>query len=231
MEAFGVIFDVDGVLIDSVEAAYRVRSRVLAAHGVNLAAVPDPHNEDHKGNSLRSLLDAVRSHTGVALDEEEIAKELLKRMSEAFKGVRPDADLVSFLDELKRHDVPCAIGSGGRTEGVITKLNILGIRDYFSLIVSAQDITSHKPAPEIYQLVAARLGLSTGRCVVIEDSVAGVQAAKAAGCTVVGFSGFNQNKQPIPGTSLTIDRCSDLSLARLYLSMLGLDQGHEERYL
>jgi release factor glutamine methyltransferase len=215
MADFAVIFDVDGVLIDSVAAAYRVRARLLAKRGVDMAQVPDPHHEDHKGSSLKGLLAAVKQHAGVTIDEASFGKEMVAGLYDELKGSQPDPALIALLDELKQHSIPCAVASSGRREGVLNKLDILGITDYFAAIVTADDVTKHKPDPEIYVLAAKRLRLDAQQCVVIEDSVAGAAAGRAAGCSVIGFTKYNDDKGGLAEVNLTVDNWSQLSYASL----------------
>jgi len=212
---FGVIFDVDGVLIDSVATAYRVRSRLLAAHGVSLAQVPDPHHEGHKGGSLKQFLTVIEQHFDIELDRPAFARATLEGVLNELRDTRADPDLISLLQDLKRRSVPCAIASSGRSEGVRGKLEILGIRDYFEAIVTADDAARHKPNPEPYLLAAERLGLDSRHCIAIEDSAAGIAAARAAGCSVIGFTRFSDDKRPLEGAELTVDSWSELSYERL----------------
>ncbi|MDB5178180.1 MAG: Hydrolase, haloacid dehalogenase-like family [Patescibacteria group bacterium] len=95
------------------------------------------------------------------------------------------------------------------------KLEALGLRDYFAQLVTGQDVAHHKPDPEAYLLAAERLGVDGKKCVVIEDSAAGVAAGKAAGCAVIGFTRFNNDKRPLKGAALTVDSWGELSYSRL----------------
>jgi beta-phosphoglucomutase-like phosphatase (HAD superfamily) len=113
---FAVVFDMDGVLIDSVEAAYRVRQQLLAEHGVDLAKIPDPHGEAHKGSSARDLLTAVEHSTGVHIDEDAFVTAAVPAQSKELQGARTDPDLAALLEELERHGIPCAVASGGREQ-------------------------------------------------------------------------------------------------------------------
>jgi len=210
-----VIFDMDGVLIDSTKVVYEGRSRVLSRHGVNLSEVPDPHHEGHKGSSTRLLVEAVREHTGVKLDDAAFSDEVTAELPNAFRNTTVDPELVKLLDDLKRHDVSCAIATSGRMGGVQLKLKVLGIADFFAHIVTAEDVTNHKPDPEIYLAAASRLGVPPSECLVIEDSCAGIAAGRAAGCLVIGFTGFNSEKRPLAGAAVTVDSWSDLSFSRL----------------
>lgn len=215
MKLQGVIFDMDGVLIDSTTAGYRVRSRLLAARGVDLDQVPDPHNENHKASSTKLLLEAVYRHAGTEIDLQAFGREMITSMRDELKDARADERLVHLLDELSKHGIPCAIASSGRPEGVRFKLETLGLTNNFAQVVTADDVTHHKPHPEAYLLAAERLGVESKNCVVIEDTAAGVAAGEAAGCVVVGFSRFKDDKRPIEGTALTVDNWSELSYSRL----------------
>ena len=210
-----VIFDMDGVLIDSVQVVYEARARVLARHGVNLGMVPDPHHEGHKGSSTRLLMKAVLEKTGIELDDAGFSNEVRAELPEAFRNTNVDNALVGLLEDLRRHKIECAIATSGRAEGVQIKLQVLGIGGYFAQIVTAEDVTNHKPDPEIYLAAAKRLGVGARDCLVIEDSGAGIEAGNAAGCTVIGYTGFNSDKSPLKGAKLTVDSWTELSFSRL----------------
>lgn len=212
---FAMIFDMDGVLINSAHTAYRVRSRLLAGHGIDLNQVPDPHNESHKAASMRDLLAAVHSHTGIEIDQAEFSKASVSAMYEALRSEQAEPGLLALLESLRTQGVPLAIASGGRSESVQKKLEILGIANYFKVIVTASDVANHKPHPEPYLEAARGLEIAPERCVAIEDSVAGVIAGKAAGCTVIGLTLHNESNRPVPGADIKVATWSELSYGRL----------------
>jgi beta-phosphoglucomutase-like phosphatase (HAD superfamily) len=94
-------------------------------------------------------------------------------------------------------------------------LEILVMQDRFAMVLSASDVERAKPAPDLYLLAAERLGLKPARCFAIEDSAAGVAAARAAGCPVIGFTGFNVTKTPLEGAALMINQWHELTYERL----------------
>src|SRR6266542_3487520 len=145
-----VIFDMDGVLIDSVQTGLRVRQKLLRRYHVDLDEVPDPRGEGHRAASLKTLLASVERHSGTHIDHDEFAKlsvgHMYNELQEYGASVAPE--LVAFLEELKKHSITCAIVSSSLRESVTNKLKILGIEQYFSIIVTGSDVPEHKPHPE-----------------------------------------------------------------------------------
>lgn len=212
-----VLFDVDGVLIDSVEVGLRVRKKLLAHYGVNLDLVPDSQGEGHRAASMKTLLASVESHHGLHINPDEFAKLSTEHMNQELQKSITSADpgLVIFLNELQSHGVLCAVASSSLQEGVNNKLKILGIRQYFSVIITGSDTQKHKPHPDAYLLAMAALHLSPEDCIVFEDTIAGVKAGIAAGCRVVGFTQYNPPKEPLPGVVMTVENWKDISYDRL----------------
>ncbi|MDN5274670.1 MAG: haloacid dehalogenase [Candidatus Saccharibacteria bacterium] len=208
-----VIFDMDGVLIDSVELGHIRRKKILAQYNVDLDAVPDPQGEAHRAASLKSLLSSVENHYGIRIDYDEFARISREHMHEDFQTyeISSDPGLVAFLKELRQHDIICAIVSSGLREGVDIKLEVLGIKQYFSTIITGTDVKEHKPHPEPYLHALKKLDLAPSDCVIFEDSVTGVKAGQAAGCRVIGFTQYNPSKEPLPGVVATIKNWSEIN--------------------
>ena len=213
-----VIFDVDGVLIDSVPSARRLRTKLLAQYGVDFNMLPDPHGEGHKGTSMKDLLKAVRiHHPTVKIDNEQFAEDLVGGMREDLveHGITADPSLVDLLDELKSHAIPCAITSSALPQSVDIKLNLLGIKNYFQQIITADDVGEHKPSPASYLLTIQRLGVRAENCVIFEDSTPGVQAGVAAGCKVIGFTKYSSSKDQLVNTAKSIGDWKEISYSQL----------------
>lgn len=212
-----VIFDMDGVLLDSADIGYRTRAALLADRGVNINDIPDPHNEAHKGTSAARLLAAVAEHTGVIITPEEYARKTYGGMDAALReaGVTVDPHLMAFLDELKARDIPRAVATSARRPGVDIKLGVLGINQYFNAIITADDVPEHKPNPAPYLAAMDRLAVSPHNSIVFEDSSAGVQSGLAAGATVIGFSKYSADKTPLEGVAMMIDGWDQLDVERL----------------
>lgn len=212
-----MIFDMDGVLIDSVRTGLQVRKQLLANYGVDLDTVPDPQGEGHRAASLKTLLTSVEKHSGVHVDHEEFKQLSQKHMYQQLKnsGAAADPALVSLLKELRRHDILCAITSSSLQESVDNKLKILGIKPYFSVIITGSDAQEHKPHPEGYLLTLAKLRLSPNQCIIVEDTKTGVEAGLAAGCRVIGFTQYNPSRETLEGTIANIAHWHDLTYETL----------------
>jgi len=212
-----VIFDMDGVLIKSVEAAARVRSRAMLDYGVDLTELPDPHGQNHKGSSLKELVTGAKQHYGITIPFDELAAKVSEGMRDDLIAHHTTADpyLVKLLDELSERGVKLGIATAGVRQGAYNKLQILGIEFRFDAIVTADDAVNHKPHPELYQTAMARLGVKPTETIVIEDSIAGVQSGVAAGATVVGFTGYSSDKSPLEGTATTIDSWEEIDYGTL----------------
>ena len=212
-----VIFDMDGVLIDSVEIGFQARKKLLAQYGVDLETIPDPQGENHRAASLKMLLASVKAHSGIDIDYDEFARISRERMRSDLQehGVSADPHLITFLNELKERGIKCAIVSSGLREGVDIKLDVLGIGQYFTTIVTGSDVSKHKPNPHPYLFALKKLALSPEDCVVFEDSATGVQAALAAGCKVVGFMQYAPPAKPLLGVVAMVKNWQDVNYDKL----------------
>jgi beta-phosphoglucomutase len=218
-----VVFDMDGVLIDTVELGLRARKKLLAQYDVDLDAVPDPQGEAHRAASSKSLLASVKNHSGIHIDHDEFAKLSREHMREDIQAISADPALIAFLEELRLHRITCAIVSSGLREGLDIKLDTLGVGQYFSATITANDVEEHKPRPEPYLYAMKKLNLKPENCVIFEDSLTGVQAGIAAGCRVIGFAQYNPSKAPLPGVVTTIKNWNEINYEKLQRLLVGTD--------
>ena len=175
---FGVVFDMDGVIVDSNPFHKIAIQKFCRDHGYSLT--DDELLKQVYGRTNREwitrLFGNIPEATIVQYTEE---KEALYR--ELFdKDIKPVNGLIPFLDVLDKHKIPRAIGTSAPLSNVDFTLDRTGTRKYFKIILNDTFVTHSKPHPEIYLKTAQALGLPNRRCIVIEDSLSGVQAAKAA---------------------------------------------------
>jgi HAD superfamily hydrolase (TIGR01509 family) len=182
-----VIFDCDGVLVDSEKIALAVELEMLAEQGLTF------DRSDYVVRFMGLSTDAYHA----AIDEES-QKRLGRPIAEAIRqSERLRAVMVAELTEVPGagHAVaaltlPKAIASSGSLGGLERKLKRTGLWDHFAPhVYSADHVVHAKPAPDLFLYAAAALGIEPRDCLVLEDSVNGVMAAKAAGMTVWGFLG------------------------------------------
>lgn len=178
-----VIFDCDGVLIDSERLAVRTETQILAELGWPLSEAEVI--ERFVGRSSVHMQSVIEEHLGRRVDWqvqfERREREVFERELEPVDGVIAALDAISVLS--------CVASSSSR--GMLHfKLGLTGLADRFTgRIFSADDVARAKPDPAVFMFAAASLGVHPSRCAVVEDSVSGVEAGLAAGMTVFAFSG------------------------------------------
>ena len=179
-----VIFDCDGVLIDSELLSVRADIDCLAEFGIDLSA--EEILERYTGISLAGMLADLETRFARPLPGfAERHRQRLERLFEA--DLKPIPGVVSLLDSLACRS---CVASSGTPERLRHALSLVGLFDRFHPnVFSAVEVARGKPAPDLFLLAADRMGVAPGRCVVIEDSLPGVAAAVAAGMTAIGFTG------------------------------------------
>jgi beta-phosphoglucomutase len=181
-----VVFDMDGVLIDS-GAHHRDAWRLLLAE-LGLTPAPD----FWRLTIGRPAEEAVTRLLGRPVDPDEAAR-LARRKREhyarlAARGMQPIPGVAAFVAALARQGVPRAVATSASRPDVESLLVEIGVRGHFEVVVTAEDVRWGKPDPEVYVRAAAGLGLPPADCVVFEDSVVGVRAARGAGMRVIGVT-------------------------------------------
>ena len=183
-----LIFDCDGVLIDSEMIACRAEAACLAALGIGIAA--DELLDRYLGIGLATMLADLEARLGATLPPlpADLADTLRQAVAVAFDAeLRPMPGIHSVLRALTG---PRCVASGSAPERLRHSLGLTGLLPHFDPhIFSATQVARGKPAPDLFLFAAQRMQAATDACLVIEDSVAGVQAAVAAGMRVIGFTG------------------------------------------
>jgi len=180
-----VIFDCDGVLVDSEALACVVHADVLTAHGYAIS--PAQVHARFLGRSSREARAEVETEMGRLLPDEYTVqlKSTIDRVFGEQLTVVP-----GIAEALAKLSLPICVASSGTPTRIVSSLTTTGLLERFAPnLFSASQVTNGKPAPDLFLFAAARMGATPSRCVVIEDSVPGVIGAKAAGMTVLGFHG------------------------------------------
>jgi beta-phosphoglucomutase len=188
MDIKACIFDLDGVIVDTAIYHYDAWRRLAKALGFDFTA---EQNEELKGISrIESLKIILNWGSIIKTDQEmeELAKQkndwyvaMIKEMTPA--QILPGAQ--AFLEEVKANDYRIALGSASKNSSLI--LTQIGLTHYFDVLIDGNKVTKSKPNPEVFLMAAQELGVKPAECVVFEDAIAGVQAAKAGNMKVVGI--------------------------------------------
>lgn len=182
-----VIFDVDGVLVDSYQPHYESWRILGEEQGLKITEAM------FRETFGRTSRDIIRHWWGQAISDAQ-AREMDERKEALYREVVeqdfPAMDgAAALIDALRSAGFLLAVGSSGPKVNVDLVLRKLGKAESFGAKITGQDVTRGKPDPQVFQLAAQRLGVSPACCVVVEDAPAGVQAAKRAGMTAIALLG------------------------------------------
>ncbi|MGI5437009.1 HAD family hydrolase [Streptomyces shenzhenensis] len=190
-----VVFDNDGVLVDSEP----ISNRLLAAYLTELGH-PTSYEDslrDYMGAALHRVHDLVAERTGQRLPD-DFDDVFHARVFAAFeRELKPVSGAVGVLEKLAADGVPYCVASSGSHERIRVGHRTTGLDRWFedSRIFSSQDVGRGKPAPDLFLYAAERMGVAPERCVVVEDSPLGVRAAVAAGMDVYGFTAMTPSEK------------------------------------
>ncbi|MFF5259594.1 HAD family hydrolase [Actinomadura viridis] len=177
-----VLFDMDGLLIDSERLWLEVETEVMTWLGGSWG--PE-QQEALVGGSLDVAVTYMLELTGAAADPAEVGRRMLEGMVERLRaGVPMMPGAKELLSEVRAAGMPAALVSSSHRVLIEPVLDAIG-REHFTLSVAGDEVTRTKPHPEPYLTATARLGAAPARCVVLEDSPNGLAAAEAAGCVTV----------------------------------------------
>jgi beta-phosphoglucomutase family hydrolase len=184
-----VIFDWDGVVVDS--SAHHERSwEILAAkRGLPLPADHFKRGFGKKNNVIIPDLGWAKEPADVealAHEKEEIYRSLVRE-----KGIEPLPGVRELLAALRAENIPCAIASSTERANLDLPIDLMGLREFFTVIVSGEEVVHGKPDPAVFLLAAERLGIKPADCAVIEDALVGIEAAKRAGMPVLAVATTN----------------------------------------
>lgn len=175
-----VIFDLDGLILDSETPDYLSWKEVYARHGLDLTV------QDWAGVVGRRDIDLYAPLRQRSVDVAAEGKSRRRRHAALFEEyLTPAPGVARLIDQLRRTGVPLGLASNSDRAYVFEVVERLGLRDAFDTIVARDDVTRAKPAPDIFLAAVSRLEVEAPGCVALEDSRPGVAAAKAAGLTCI----------------------------------------------
>ncbi len=215
-----VIFDCDGVLVDSERISVRVGVDVLAEHGWHLTQ--EDFAARFVGCSAAEFERGIAEHLGADLAREwddrysDRFREAFESELEAVHGV------VDVLEALTAHGVPTCVASNSHHRHIEHVLELAGLREQLAgRVFSAHDVGAGKPAPDLFLHAARTLGTDPEDCVVIEDSPFGAMAARAAGMRCYGYAGgLTPASRLVENGATTFRHMTEL------IELLGVDRPH-----
>ena len=179
-----VVFDLDGVLIDSEHVWDEARRELAAERGGRWT---ETASRDMMGMSSLEWSRYMHDVIGVPDSPEEISREVVRRLEEIYRRDLPLVDGAVEAVERLAARWPIGLASSSNRELIDLVLDLSGLARYFRTTVSSEEVSRGKPEPDVYLEAARRLEVSPERCAAIEDSDAGIRSAKAAGMRVLAI--------------------------------------------
>jgi HAD superfamily hydrolase (TIGR01509 family) len=205
-----VVFDNDGLLLDTEQAWTRAEEALFERHGSRFTT-------EHKRELIGTSPTASAVKLEVMLDMPGQGNALMEElhdqvMEEALGGVPPRPGALELVEAVRAAGLPVGVASNSARAFVERVLSVAGLLDgHFDVVVTADDVDNPKPAPDLYLAACAALGAEPGRSAALEDSATGAAAAVAAGMYVVAVPYFPD--LPIEGASLTAESLTDPRVA------------------
>jgi HAD superfamily hydrolase (TIGR01509 family) len=190
-----VIFDCDGVLVDSEPIALEVLVEALSLKGIIMDA--NGAAERFLGRSIASMADVVRQEFGVEIDQEFLGQMRDALYARFRRELQPIPGIDRVVTALRDRGISRCVASSSQRERIELSLAATGLLELFEpSIFSATLVENGKPAPDLFLYAAAAMGADPSNCLVVEDSPAGIIAAKAAGMKVCAFTGGSHTIHP-----------------------------------
>ncbi|HVW01435.1 MAG TPA: HAD family phosphatase [Planctomycetaceae bacterium] len=214
MERLAVIFDMDGVLVDSYAAHFQSWRDAVEAEGLQITQEQFARTFGRTSREIIAELWGGDLFTPAKLEEFDRRKEAAYReiVAENFPAMDGARELIEALHE---SGFRLAIGSSGPPENVALALDRLGVARLFDGRVTGKDVQRGKPDPQVFLLAAERIGIPPAGCAVIEDAPVGVTAANRAGMTSIGLATGGRSIEELSHACLAVHSLRELSSARI----------------
>lgn len=182
-----IIFDCDGVLVDSEPLANALLRDAVAEYGLDMSI--DQVIETYVGRSMSTVVSITEEMIGRKLPEDFLDQLQLKTFAVFQEKLKAVPGVEGVIKELQNRNIAFCVASSGSFEKMDVTLGITGLRDYFGEhIYNSSQVKRGKPYPDLYLYAAEKMDVEPARCLVIEDSLPGIQGAVAAGMEVMAYS-------------------------------------------
>jgi len=199
----GIIFDMDGVISDTQKLHAQIESKLLSRFGIKLS--PEEISKKYSGVRTRDFFNELLQTQKQAYNVDELMAEKWQEMRKfAAESIDPMPGAIELIKKLAAGKYPMAVASASNIDYVKTVLETLDIYSYFSALVSGDMVSKGKPDPESFLLAAIKINIAPENCLVIEDGVSGMQAAKNANMYCIGLVKNKDENYPTKNLVLSL---------------------------
>jgi len=205
-----IIFDMDGVLVNTTQYARQTANLILKKNKINFS---EEEFKEYVGVSTRDRVNLWNKKFGTDIDVEQFSKDFISTQFELMKDeLKENKEILSVITNLKKQNLKVAVATSSLMEKAEKILHFLGIFDLLDILITADDIQNHKPDPEIYLKTAEKLNVSPEECVVIEDSIKGILAGKNANMKVLALKTKLFTSDDLQVADKIIEKLSDIEI-------------------
>ena len=206
-----MLFDMDGVLVDSEPIHFAGRKLTLKRYGVDIT---DEELSHYTGILAKPFLRDIAEQRGVDIPIDEAAEFVPIDFKTEFERheIKPIDGIKNLLENLAAKNIPMAIASSSSPQLIREFIKRLEIEKYFTALVSGHEVKQSKPAPDIYLKAAELVKIAPAECVVLEDSRNGILAGKAAGMYCIGFRSPHSGNQDFSKADVIVNKISEIDL-------------------
>jgi len=213
-----IIFDMDGVLVDSEYTYFQSKSQILSEAGHE---VEDSYHFQFMGTTSDYMWEKMKQEFSLPLSVAEYIQQMTALRQAMIKrdGIRVIPHVQEFVKGLSQAGLKLAVASSSSLAEIKVNLAEIGLSEYFSEVVSTEDVEHSKPAPDVYLATAERIGIMPENCLGIEDTKNGTGAVRNAGMVCVGFANQAFPKQDLAFADRVVSSFSELdadSLTKIY---------------
>ena len=206
-----IIFDMDGVLVDSEPFHVEIEKRMFKKLGLDIS---DEEHAGYMGAATDVMWRQIVEKRNLNLDIDEVTEQTNKSgipFFESLDKIEPMPELTDLLKKLQAENIPMAVASSSDPETINIIMKKSGLEGYFPHFVSSRNVGKSKPAPDVFIYAAKLLGVKPENCLVVEDSVNGIKAAKSAGMFCVAYNAGASESQDQSQADFIISSFNKLS--------------------
>lgn len=214
MQAKGFIFDFDGLILDTESPQFVIFRDEFAKYGVTFT-YEDWWKVIGTGFGVYNPFDHLARLADDHHDSAYFRQMIDRQIAEALDQTQPFPGVVPFIQDARRMNIPMAVASSSDRDWVRRQLSRIGLLDFFSSVITADDVSQVKPDPELYLVAARSLKLQPVECIAFEDSLNGIKSAKAAGIYCIAIPNEITLEMPLEMADQIVRSFSELRIQEL----------------
>jgi beta-phosphoglucomutase-like phosphatase (HAD superfamily) len=211
-----VIFDLDGVIINSEHLYHKVNKITFKKLNIN---VSDEEYEKLIGKTGKDVWSSIKKKYNLS----HTVEELIKFENDGFidlimsdkDNIKPIKGIIELIKDIDNHNIPMGLASSSIRRSIEAVINLFDIKKYFKTIITGEDVSNGKPNPEIFLKTANLLKVKPEKCIVIEDSYNGVKASKEANMMCLGYKNPSSGNQDLSLADFVTEDFSEISYDKL----------------